>query len=70
MVRCISRWLKRKTWILVGDGAYACMALAKVCMNSGATLISRLRLDAQLPDTFQSLLEEITAVNYILLLIL
>ncbi len=48
MVRCVSRWLKRKTWILVGDGAYACMGLAKACINSGATLISRLRLDAQL----------------------
>ena len=29
-------------------GAYACMALAKACINCGATLISRLRLDAQL----------------------
>jgi hypothetical protein len=48
MMRCVSRWLKRKAWILVGDGAYACMALAKYCVKSGATLISRLRLDAQL----------------------
>ena len=48
MVRCVSRWLKRQSWILVGDGAYACMALAKACINSGVTLISRLRLDAQL----------------------
>jgi hypothetical protein len=48
MMRCVSRWLKRKAWILVGDGAYACMALAKFCVKSGATLISRLRLDAQL----------------------
>ena len=48
MVRCVSRWLNRAPWILVGDGAYACMALAKVCVKSGATLISRLRLDAQL----------------------
>ena len=48
MMRCVSRWLKRKAWILVGDGAYACMALAKSCVKSGATLISRLRLDAQL----------------------
>ena len=51
MVRCVSRWLKRKSWILVGDGAYACMALAKACINSGATLISRLRLDAQLYES-------------------
>jgi hypothetical protein len=48
MMRCVSRWLDRKAWILVGDGAYACMALAKSCVKSGATLISRLRLDAQL----------------------
>jgi DDE superfamily endonuclease len=56
MVRCVSPWIKRKTWILVGDGAYACMALAKACINSGATLISRLRLDAQLyeAETFFS----------------
>ena len=51
MVRCVSRWLKRKAWILVGDGAYACMALAKSCVKSGATLISRLRLDAQLYES-------------------
>lgn len=48
MVRCVSRWLNRTAWILVGDGAYACMALAKACVKSGATLVSRLRLDAQL----------------------
>ena len=48
MVRCVSRWLNRTSWILVGDGAYACMALAKICVKSGAILISRLRLDAQL----------------------
>jgi hypothetical protein len=44
----VSRWLNRAAWILVGDGAYACMALAKACVKSGATLVSRLRLDAQL----------------------
>ena len=49
--RCVSRWLKRKAWILVGDGAYARMALAKSCVKSGATLISRLRLDAQLYES-------------------
>ena len=48
MVQCVSRWLNRTPWILVGDGAYACMALAKACIKSGATLVSRLRLDAQL----------------------
>ena len=48
MVRCVRRWLNRAPWILVGYGAYACMELAKTCVKSGATLISRLRLDAQL----------------------
>ena len=47
MVKLISRWLK-KSWILVGDGAYACMNLAGTCIKQNVTLISRLRLDAQL----------------------
>jgi len=54
MVRCVSRWLHHTPWILVGDGAYACMDLAKSCIKSSVTLISRLRLDAQLyefPET-------------------
>jgi len=33
---------------LLGDGAYACVHLAHVCRARGVTLISRLRLDAQL----------------------
>jgi DDE superfamily endonuclease len=48
MVLLISRWLKKTAWILVGDGAYACMALAQTCIKRNVTLISRLRLDAQL----------------------
>ena len=47
MVKLISRWLRRP-WILVGDGAYACMDLAAACIKQNVTLISRLRLDAQL----------------------
>ena len=47
MVCVVSRWLKR-SWILVGDGAYACMDLALTCIARQAILISRLRLDAQL----------------------
>lgn len=53
MVMLVSRWLKRP-WILLGDGAYACMDLAKICIKQHVTLISRLRLDAQLfefPET-------------------
>ena len=47
MVILINRWLKRQ-WVLVGDGAYACMDLALTCIKLNVTLISRLRLDAQL----------------------
>ena len=47
MVKLVSRWLKRP-WILIGDGAYACMKLAQNCAKHKVTLISRLRLDAQL----------------------
>lgn len=48
MVLLISRWLKKTAWILVGDGAYACMALAQTCIKRHVTLVSRMRLDAQL----------------------
>jgi len=47
MVILVSRWLRRQ-WILVGDGAYACMDLAVLCIKLNVVLISRLRLDAQL----------------------
>lgn len=47
MACLVSRWLKRH-WILVGDGAYACMDLALTCIKLNVALISRLRLDAQL----------------------
>lgn len=44
----------KRRWILVGDGAYACMDLASTCIQQSVVLISRLRLDAQLfefPET-------------------
>lgn len=47
MVCIVSRFLKRH-WILVGDGAYACMDLALTCIKLNVALISRVRLDAQL----------------------
>ena len=47
MTILVSRWLKRN-WILVGDGAYACMDLAQTCFKLNVALISRLRLDAQI----------------------
>lgn len=47
MVCLVSRWIKRQ-WVLLGDGAYACMDLALTCVALNVVLISRLRLDAQL----------------------
>jgi hypothetical protein len=46
-VRTISRWLKR-SWILIGDGGFACIRLAHACVKKNVTLISRLRLDSAL----------------------
>jgi hypothetical protein len=54
MVEIVSRWLKRRAWILLGDGAYACMALAQACVDQRVTLISRLRLDAQLFELLEA----------------
>jgi hypothetical protein len=47
-VNVISRWLGPRRWTLIGDGGYACVRLAHACVARGVTLISRLRLDAQL----------------------
>jgi hypothetical protein len=47
-VRQVSRWLEAAPFILVGDGAYACVALAHACRAQHVTLVSRLRLDARL----------------------
>src|SRR2546427_2109237 len=47
MVRVVSRWLQ-KPWVLVGDGAYACVRLAWTCHAHQVTLITRMRLDARL----------------------
>ncbi len=49
MVKQVSRWLGRR-WVLIGDGAYACVQLGWVCILHSVTLISRLRLDARLYD--------------------
>ena len=49
-VDIISRWLCYGAWILIGDGAYASVALAHACNINNVTLISRLRLDARLFD--------------------
>ena len=47
MMKVVSRWLKQ-SWVLLGDGAYACLELARQCQGNQVTLISRLRLDSQL----------------------
>lgn len=47
-VKQVSRWLARAAFIVVGDGAYASVALAHACRGVNATLVSRLRLDARL----------------------
>ncbi len=49
IVKIVSHWLKRSC-IFLGDGGFACLRLGHVCINSGSTLISRLRLDAALFD--------------------
>lgn len=48
VVKLVSRWLVVAGFILVGDGTYASVALAHTCLPQGATLVSRLRLDARL----------------------
>lgn len=44
MMRVVCRWLHGRTWILIGDGAYACLHLAQACIKNGVALISRLRM--------------------------
>jgi hypothetical protein len=46
-LRAIARWLKR-SWVLIGDGGFACIRLAHACIKQNVTLVSRLRLDAAL----------------------
>jgi hypothetical protein len=51
MVKIISNWFKKKPWILLGDGGFACIKLGLTCVAHNTTLISRLRLDAALYNT-------------------
>jgi hypothetical protein len=46
-VCAISRWLKR-SFVMIGDGGFACIRLGHACNKHNVTLISRLRLDASL----------------------
>src|SRR5512143_3953598 len=45
VVKVVSRWLQRP-WVLLGDGAFACLRLAWTCVQQHGVLISRLRRDA------------------------
>ncbi|MBW1746075.1 MAG: transposase [Deltaproteobacteria bacterium] len=53
MIKQVRRWLPGKDIVLVGDGAYAAVALALCCagLPVQVTLVSRLRLDAALYDS-------------------
>jgi len=44
----VARWLGSAAFTVVGDGAYASVALARACVARRVTLVSRLRLDARL----------------------
>lgn len=49
--RLLGKWLAKRKWILLGDGAFACVELANACLQAGGLLISRLRIDARLYRT-------------------
>jgi len=48
-LRVIARWLRR-SFVLIGDGGFACVRLGHACKKQNVVLISRLRLDAALYD--------------------
>ena len=52
MIRLVRRWIPNRMLVLVGDGSYAAVALALRCAGFSVpvTLISHLRLDANLYD--------------------
>ncbi len=49
LARLVSRRFARP-WVLIGDGAYACVRFAQACQCQGVTLIARLRIDTVLYD--------------------
>jgi len=48
MMKQVSRWVTDHRIILIGDGGFSCVRLARECVKAGVTLISRLRLDSRL----------------------
>jgi hypothetical protein len=50
LIEKVHRWQPERQIILVGDGAYAAVALVRQCQGRNVKLVSRLRLDAALFD--------------------
>jgi hypothetical protein len=50
MMKQVSRWIKNRCIILIGDGGFSCINLAHECIKARVVLISRLRLDSRLFD--------------------
>jgi len=46
--RFLGKWLSKKRWIMLRDGAFACVELINACRKSGGDLISRLRIDCSI----------------------
>lgn len=44
----LREWLPKRRWVMIGDGAFACVELMNACRKSWGHLISRLRIDARL----------------------
>lgn len=55
--RFFRKWLPKRRWVMIGDGAFSCVELMNACRKSGGHLISRLRIDVRLysepPEDFQ-----------------
>jgi len=47
-VAFLVRWFPSKKFVLVGDGGYSSVELARFCVNRNAELVGRLRLDSAL----------------------
>jgi len=50
MMKQVSRWITDRNIILIGDGGFSCIKLARECIKNSVTLISKLRLDSRLFD--------------------
>lgn len=48
LVKAIQRWVKGIPFVIVGDSAFACHAIAHACVNANGNLVSRMRMDARI----------------------